>query len=446
MPVYDPADLAGRMGFCFTLGELRAFAAKLQVPRPETWANGHAASGEIVKHFQRSGALAFLVEELRLAKPYAEWPDPVAPEVPPAPPPEQAPSTQGLDFADTELAADGALGQTALLQGDDRITPVGETPAHLLARSTGSQIPPPVATPAPPPAKLGATVAFAPQVLPKPGDPSPPRVAATVIDAAPAPATQEVGAPQSRPAVAKTEFAAPLSFPGTVPPKTTEDARPAWPGMAPAAEPKKQMDRRIWIGVGVGILTLCLGLAFFLGRSSAKDTSTPTGEPAPEHVPLAESAVNVMVDALARVAKSCGIPVGTLHGRSLLEVIHERCGKPPAPIPPVLPIPQILTDPRPPSVPVPTPDDDSDLAPDPIPPKPGAANPRPKTNTGPKTQPDPSPPSPSPGNCMSGCDRSHAQCKKGCGPEPKSANEYGGWQNCLSACLVAQSQCRRTCR
>ena len=95
---------------CFTIGELYALGAKLQVAQTPGWSNNpQEAARDIVRHFERSGALAFLVEALREAKPLVEWPEPLPLPVPPAPPPAASPPAASPPaFAPTETGAGGA--------------------------------------------------------------------------------------------------------------------------------------------------------------------------------------------------------------------------------------------------------------------------------------------------------------------------------------------------
>src|SRR5262245_22819847 len=109
MPTYDAQELRRRMVVAFTIGELYKFAEKLQVPQTDAWANSpQDAARDIIRHFERSGAMAFLVEALQEAKPLVEWPapnPPPAPMVPAAPPSNAgAPASAGA-VAATVLGA-----------------------------------------------------------------------------------------------------------------------------------------------------------------------------------------------------------------------------------------------------------------------------------------------------------------------------------------------------
>ena len=405
------------MPVCFTIGELYRLAEKLQVPETPTWSNNpQEASRDIVRHFERSGALAFLVEALREAKPLVEWPEPALP-VPPAPP-----------VAPTQLQAPlgSALGpDEPTFDATDRATPIVSLSDAAVLASIGARD----GRPSPEPA------GFAPALMPKPGDTPAPEPGAApaprTVLAQPSelPAIQDpmvppasAASPTSRPAAASP---GPAAWPGTVRPKPTSDVR--------------TMDPRVLLAAGFAMLLTAVAFAFFLGRASSAgpgepSTTTAAAELPPDHAPIAQHAAEALGTSLERVARACKIEVASLRGRSLFEVAYRRCG----------PLPPQPTEPRPAAVDDPPPDSDPDSAPDPAPPKKagGAA--------GNKLQKVDSPSAPGPlsaaGGCLSGCSRAHSTCTSRCGAEPTQSSQYDAYQACLGGCLKAMSQCKLGCQ
>lgn len=470
LPAYDAQDLRRRIPVCFTIGELYTFATKLQVPQTPAWSNNpQEAARDIVRHFERSGALAFLVEALRETKPLVEWPEPLPLPVPPAPAPAPAaaapvaptiiglaepspaasaapatpargvaasgagggatilgvPAPQALEFADTALEAPG-----------DRPTPITDVPEAVLHAATHRSSPP-AAHPAPAPAPAPAAPAgFAPSMMRRPGD----------APDAPAPAA-------SAPAQASETMPASLRVsPAEASPPRPAPARPAasaWPAThrsSADAPPSRGPDPRVLMGVGAGILLALIGVAFLAGRASSASvvsgsgSGTTSGAPAPpsDHVVMSQNVVDALGTSLLRVAKACQIDPGSLRGRSLFEVAYRRCGPLPAPAA------QPRTggyDPDPPADPGQPGDAD--------PPAPtGKKGARTTGANKPPQRPDPSPgqPNTSGSGCLSGCSRSHGACTAKCGAEPQQGSQYDAYQSCLGGCLKALSQCKMGCQ
>lgn len=456
LPVYDAQDLRRRMPVCFTIGELCRLAEKLQVPETPAWSNNpQEASRDIVRHFERSGALAFLVEALREAKPLVEWPDPVLPEpalpVPPAPPPAPGPSA-----TEHQAPIGSTLGpDDPTFDGGERPTPIVSAADAAVLASLGVRDARPSPEPAPAPG-------FAPARMPKPGE------APALAPSAPSPSSGPSASPPQRTVLAQPselpviqDPMMPASAPspasrGSGPdgaasgPKPLRAARDiasspagsaAWPGTVRPSPPKdaKNMDPRVLLAAGFAMLLTAVAFAFFLGRaSSASPNSSGSGATAaaeipPDQAPIALHAAASMGLALERVARACKIEVGSLRGRSLFEVAYRRCGPPPAPAP-ALPVTQDD----------PTPDPDADPPADP-------ARPAKKTGVaaGNRLQKVDSAPSPVPGagggGCLSGCSRAHSQCTSRCGAEPTQSSQYDAYQACLGGCLKAMSQCKLGC-
>ena len=441
---------------CFTIGEMFALAKKLQVPETPAWSNNpQEAARDIVRHFERSGALAFLVEALRESKPLVEWPEPLPLPVPPAPPPVAAPAPsaaspaprvaptvigpdssgsaragvgggatvlgvpapQALEFADTALEAplDASHG--------DRPTPITDVSEAMLAgvkRST------PPAAPAGP-----AAAGFAPAVMPRPGEPMASPPAFSEVPAIPAPAKMPDLAPASR---------------GVAPAGSEAPRSAAWPGTRPAqpAEAaKKAPDPRVLMGIGAGVLLVLIGVAFLAGRassSSGSGSASGSGEAAPsDRVEIAQTAANALGTALLRVAKACQIDPATLRGRSLFEVAYRRCG----PLPQQAPTgPRIGGGIDPPDV-----DPTTPTAPlDPVDPQPTPGKKGKPGGAKPGSDPAPTQPSTGGSSCLSNCQRSHSSCTSRCGAEPQQGSQYDAYQSCLSGCLKALSQCKMGCQ
>lgn len=398
------------MAVCFTIGELYRLAEKLQVPETPAWSNNpQEASRDIVRHFERSGALAFLVEALREAKPLVEWPEPALP-VPPAPPPgpTQLQAPLGSVLGPDEPTFDAT----------DRATPIVSLSDAAVLASIGGR-------PSPEPA------GFAPALMPKPGDapaPSP----APEPGAAPAPRTV-LAQPSELPAIQD-----PMVPPSSVPSPASRPAA-AWPGtVRPKSAPDvRTMDPRVLLAAGFAMLLTAVAFAFFLGRASSAspgESSTTTAELPPDHAPIAQHAAEALGTSLERVARACKIEVASLRGRSLFEVAYRRCG----------PLPPQPAQPRPAAVDDPPPDSDPDSAPDPAPSK--------KTSgaAGNKLQKVDSPSAQGPvsagGGCLSGCSRAHSTCTSRCGAEPTQSSQYDAYQACLGGCLKAMSQCKLGCQ
>lgn len=108
---YDASEIRGRIAVCFTAAELRQLAEALGADGVAHDRGIGEAARQLVRHFERRGSLAPLVERLREARPLVEWPEPlpdaapfdedaettvIRPLVgsyapPPAPPPAEAP-------------------------------------------------------------------------------------------------------------------------------------------------------------------------------------------------------------------------------------------------------------------------------------------------------------------------------------------------------------------
>ena len=466
LPAYDAQDLRRRIPVCFTIGELSTFATKLQVPQTPGWSNNpQEAARDIVRHFERSGALAFLVEALREAKPLVEWPEPLPLPVPPAPAPVPAaapvaptilgladpipgasaapaiappatpargapasgagggatllgvPAPQALEFADTALEAPG-----------DRPTPITDVPEAVLHAATHPSSPP-AAHPAP---TASAPAGFAPSMMRRPGDPPAPDASAA---SAPAQASETMPASLR------------VSPAGASPPREVRPAASAWPAThrgSGDASSSRGPDPRVLMGVGAGILLALIGVAFLAGRASSapagSGSGTTSGAPAPQgdHVVLSQNVVDALSTSLQRVAKACQIDPGSLRGRSLFEVAYRRCGPLPAPTA------QQRTGSYDPD-----PSADPGQPADPDPPAPtGKKGARTTGTNKPPQRPDPSPgqPNTSGSGCLSGCSRSHGACTGRCGAEPQQGSQYDAYQSCLGGCLKALSQCKMGCQ
>jgi len=489
LPAYDAQDLRRRMLVCFTIGEMFALAAKLQVPQPPSWSNNpQEAARDIVRHFERSGALAFLVEALREAKPLVEWPEPLPLPVPPAPPPTPPPAApavtapaaspvispaptvspvaspipaaspaptrgtppsgaaggstilgvpapQALEYADTALEAPG-----------DRATPITDVPAAMIEAATpGASHPPTAPVPA----------GFAPSVMRRPGEAppdSPPPKSPSPALSTPLP----ISAPAAGPAFSSAALPPPgptqampasdtLQDPLRAPPVSRP--QPAWPGTNSASNADKKLPNPyVLMAVGTGILLVLIGVAFLAGRASSSSPSTASGTtsgnagPPPDHVSLSQTAADALGTSLLRVAKACQIDPSTLRGRSLFEVAYMKCGSLPTG---GLPEP---TGPRPTTYdPAPDPTDPAASAdPDPAPTG-GKKGTRPPTKSTKPQALDTPPPPTGGGGCLPGCSRSHAQCTSRCGAEPQQGSQYDAYQSCLGGCLKALSQCKMGC-
>lgn len=436
------------MAVCFTIGELYALAEQLQVPQTPAWSNSpQDASRDICRHFERSGALAFLVEALVSAKPLVEWPEPLpAPAalplplaLPPAPPPSAAP-------APASASSPAALFPAPTLVGPGPALPPAHTifaqpsphavaspaPAEPAASETSDR-PTPIAAVSAANILATASAGFAPATMPRPGEaPAPSATAADVVPASAAvvPASADV---------VSASAAGPTIPDPHAPPASLRPAA-AWPGTArpasKAAPAQKSLDPRILLGAGAAVLIAAVAVAFLVGRaSSAAEPASggATATPLPtDHAPIAALAAGALSDSLQRVAKACQIEVASLRGRSLFEVAYRRCGPPPPP----------TSDPRAilaPYAPLPADDDDDPPAP--------ADSKKPRPNRLQKADTGPSNPPPVAGtNCLAGCSKDHRSCTAKCGAEPKQSSLYDAYQSCLGGCLKAASRCKMACQ
>lgn len=455
MPLYDAQELRRRIPVCFTIGELYKLAESLQVPQTPAWSNNpQEAARDIVRHFEQSGVLAFLVDALREAKPLVEWPDPLPPAPPPAPPAAPAaaapPAGAASLFAAPAAAppagastlfaapADHALefADTAIEAPADRATPIslmsaGEILASLSQGEADSGKQPagaaPAAAPAPAPSAAGG--GFAPMMMPKPGEafPAPPPPSAAPPSSAPKPVAATI-AEAPPPSVAASSARAPARTAG-----------PAWPGTvspAAAAPAKKPLDLRIVIGAGAAVLVGAVVLAFLLGRASsgsgsgaASASGSASAQPPTDQAEVAQHVVDALGSSLERVAKACQIEASDLRGHSLFEVAYERCGQ----------VPESVVHVRPPR-------SSGDSGSGANTPGPNGKPGRPGGNK--KLQRvDDNPGAPSTGGsaCLSSCSKNHRSCTAKCGAEPKQSSLYDAYQACLSGCLKAQAQCKQGC-
>ncbi len=457
---------------CFTIGELYSFATKLQVPQTPGWSNNpQEAARDIVRHFERSGALAFLVEALRETKPVVEWPEPLPLPVPPAPAPAAAPPPARVAptlLGDSPASASPARGapasgagggstilgvpapqalefaDTALEVPADRPTPITDIPAGVIEATTHRSTPP------------AAAPGFAPSVMPKPGE-APAPGASVPFSAAPARSPADPPA-ETMPASLRVSPAAasPRATSGTASPQWLPREGPsvgprpspaAWPGTHTPTDvsARKGPDPRVMMAVGTGILLALIGVAFLAGRASsaplpASGSGTTSGAPvAPgDHVVLSQHVVDALGTSLLRVAKACQIDPSSLRGRSLFEVAYRRCG--PLPAPTSQPR-AVGYDPDPQPV-------DPGQAADPDPPTGGKKGNRTTGTSKPSQRPDPATAQPSTGgsSCLSSCTRSHGACTSKCGAEPQQGSQYDAYQSCLGGCLKALSQCKMGCQ
>lgn len=462
MPVYDAQELRRRMAVAFTIGELYRFAEKLQVPATPAWSNNpQEAARDIVRHFERSGALPFLVEALQEAKPLVAWPEPALPPQPPPSAPQAAPLPGAPPAGPTVLGEpDAAVFDDAPTTADppgDRPTPISSiSAAAVFAASRGNSNPPaasPGAAPAP-----AIPAGFAPAIMPRPGEaPAAPASAPGAPPPSSSAPERDVGQSRSRTevdsdlaafmaagsgAAARPASAGPTSSAAPV-------SGPAWPGTVRAAGPppaKAPPDYRILAGGGAALLLVAVAVAFFVGRASSASpaesgesatSATASAKPAGDHAAISQHVVDALGVSLARVARDCQIDLGTLRGRPLFEVAYRRCG----PLPPQAVAPQRPTynsyDPADPNTDPPP----ADAQPDP--PKKGG------TAGGKKLQKvdTPSGPGATGGSgCLSRCSQSHGACTSRCGAEPKQGSQYDAYQACLGGCLKALSQCKMGCQ
>lgn len=403
---YDPAELRRCIALCFSTSELRALAEELGATGLGGYDRGVSeAAREVVRHFERQGALGRLVARLREVKPLMEWPGPVPPapsyEPPPAPPMPPLPGTlPGLEAA-------------------------APPPAVPLPEPVLPDIAPPV-----PPAPPAATAL----PLPDPNPPvAPPRVEAAPGAAAPVPAS-----------LIRDPYAG-----------------PAWPGMtAPQAAKPSRVEGRtlILLGVGIGAVVLLASVAAFLiGRSGSNTTAaapsgsasaTPAAAKGPARPLRERGAARMAADnvtrSLANLARECDLPLapGEEPGPDLFQLAYQQCGSRP-------------TIGRPPSGPPPSfqgggepPGDDPGAG--------GAAAPagprqQPRANGAPRAprapaQPGTKAPADDGAACLGKCAGAQRSCNSGCGPEPTLSSKYSQWQGCQSQCLAQASKCRLGCQ
>lgn len=437
MPVYDAQELRRRMAVCFTIGELYRLAEKLGVPATPAWSNSpQDASRDIVRHFERSGALPFLVEALQEAKPLVEWPQPTMPAAPPpiaaspSAPAAGAAAPGSTSFAAPVSAAFEEAGDADGAPGD-RPTPIATiSAAAVFASSRGHSSPPAAMPPSP--------AGFAPATMPRPGE-APPASASGPGAPVPAAARTDVDGDLAA-FMAAGSGAAAKPLPGTAP--SSPGPTPAWPGTVRAGGPppaKAAPDYRIIAAAGAALLVGAVAIAFFVGRASSAATSdagstsdTSAAPPPPgDHAALSQHVVGALGASLERVARDCQIDLGTLQGHSLFEVAYRRCG--PLPV-------QAAAQQRPAY--------DPGVSGDPIdapdPPRKG------RTTGGNKLQKvDATPAGPGGGSgstCLSRCQQSHGACTSRCGAEPKQGSQYDAYQACLGGCLKAMSQCKMGCQ
>jgi hypothetical protein len=395
---YDPAELRRCIALCFSTSELRALAEELGATGLGGYDRGVSeAAREVVRHFERQGALGRLVARLKEVKPLMEWPEPmpVAPGYQPPPAPPLAPLPAAL--------------------------PVLDAPA-----------PPPAATvqepvlPAPAPSAL-------PLPLPDPNPPvPPPRVDPQPAPTAPAPMIRD---PYAGPA-----------WPGMAP---------------QAARPGRAVDGRalILLGVGVGIVVLVASVAAFLiGRSGSTETAAaPSGSASAQPTtkgparPMRErGAARMAADNVARslsnLARECDLPLapGEEPGADLFQLAYQQCGSRP-------------TIGRPPSGPPPSftgqgsprgdnPGARDDAAPAEPAPRPQRANDAPRAPRAPAAAPATKAPANDGSACVGKCAAAQRSCNNSCGPEPTLSSQYSTWQGCQSQCLAQASKCRLGCQ
>jgi hypothetical protein len=153
------------------------------------------------------------------------------------------------------------------------------------------------------------------------------------------------------------------------------------------------------------------------------------GEPGPTAAGrtngLAGHAATAIDEALADVARACGVPVAATPGREVLRVVQTTCGHP------VAAAGRTLSGFDPSTVEPP----ELELAPE--------GRPRPAVRTGGGPAKTPAAPT---DLCRAGCTSDHRGCKGGCGSEPRDASDYEGWQSCQAKCLTAESKCRQSCK
>ena len=391
---YDPAELRRCIALCFSTSELRALAEELGATGLGGYDRGVSeAAREVVRHFERQGALDRLVARLKQVKPLMEWPEPVtaAPSYQPPPAPPLAPLPSALPFVEPSSP------------------PLAPSPTEPAA-----------------PAPISPTLP-----LPDPNPPVPPRVEP------PPPATISAPAPMIR-----DPYAGP-AWPGTATPQ--------------AAKPGRGFDGRTLtlIGVGVGVLVLIASVAAFIvgragtgptaaspaGSASATPTAKGPARPMRESGP-ARMAADSLARSLGNLARECDLPLGPNEepGPELFKLAYQQCGSRP-------------TIGRPPSGPPPSflgpgaggddPAAQDDNAP---------AGPRPQRATGAPRAPRPpaGPATKAPADdgaaCVGKCAAAQRTCNSGCGPEPTLSSQYSQWQGCQSQCLAQASKCRLACQ
>jgi hypothetical protein len=392
---YDLAELRRCIALCFSTSELRALAEELGATGLGDQDRGVGeAAREVVRHFERQGALDRLVARLKQVKPLMEWPEPMqaAPSHQPPPAPPMPPLSAGLPFVAPSAP------------------PLAASPTDFAA-------------PAP----------LAPGLhLPDPNPPVPPRVE-------PPPPASSAPSPMIR-----DPYAGP--------------AWPATASQADKSGRGVDGRTLTLIGVGVGVLVLIASMtAFFVGRagkgptaaSPARSTgATPTTQELAR--PIRErGAARMAADSVARslgnLARDCDLPLGPNEepGPALFELAYQQCGSSP-------------TMARPPSGPPPSflgpgagsPGGDDRAAQDDNAP----ARPRPQRATGapgpPRAPAAPATEAPPDDGavCVGNCAAAHRSCNSGCGPEPTLSSQYSQWQGCQSQCLAQASKCRLGCQ
>jgi hypothetical protein len=281
---YDASELRGRIAVCFSAAELRRLAEELGASGIDHDRGVGEAARQLVRHFERQGALGGLVERLRAARPLVEWPEPK-----------------------------GAAGE---VEGA-RARGAGPPPEH--ERTLPSEEHEPL--PAPPPDLADDGYADRDEDR-----------EATVIRSGVGPPSTPRQVPAAPPAPAEAPILDPYAPQG--------GGSAAWPGTTPAdaPAPARGLDPRILIAVA-GLMLLAVAGAYLVGRAGAP----PAAGPAPaasgaERPRRAEGVATRAADAVARglesVARACEIEPGASAGE-VMQRAFARCG--PEPLAPKLP-------------------------------------------------------------------------------------------------------------